>query len=142
MVHEKQQIQKYKLAVSNSTVCIYSCYSKTTQILQEFSVTKTTLFILILGFKDSSAKLSVLITSIHTHLDLTTELLLSSTEGTQNRNNLCYSYCFSLTASRKAAFIYTYSKYRMYRRQSYIQKCINIVIHLAEIQEKNPGLTI
>lgn len=76
MEHEKKWIQKYKV-VNSSGVCKNSWYIKRNK-LQETLITKITLFILSIA-KDSSATLPALIATIRTYLDLTTELLLSST---------------------------------------------------------------
>lgn len=46
------------------------------------------------------------------------------------------SYSPRTDSGETNSFIYMVVKYRMYRRQSYIQKCIDIVIHLARVQEK------
>lgn len=78
MEHEKKWIQKYKV-VNSSGVCKNSWYIKRNKILQETLITKITLFILLSVSKDSSATLPALIATIRTYLDLTTELLLSST---------------------------------------------------------------
>lgn len=70
---------KYKV-VSSSGVCKNSLYIKRNKILQEILIPKTThCSVWYSASKDSSATLPVLITTIHTNSDLTTELLLPST---------------------------------------------------------------
>lgn len=68
--------------------------------------------------KDNSVTLPVLITTIHTHLDLNTELLLSSTRKNSKLKWLVSHLLFFPHSFREKFYVH-YSKYRMYRRQLY-----------------------
>lgn len=110
-------------------------HQKTINILQKLLITKTALFILIFSFKRQLCH----ITSLNYNHTYSFRFIYWTTTFKYKKELKIETTCVTASvfpSQLQDSFYIQCSKYRMYRKQLYTQKCINIIINLAEIQEK------